>query len=129
MEDTLRPHPQHLDISPGQDPKRSRFLAFLATLTLVLLWFKLKLFKKQSILGTNLGFLETLSNWQKMFFLFVCLVLLPQQIEAQRDKDTTKVEEREFLNLLRDAEGLNEEQKERSKRTINPRILKQACRG
>jgi hypothetical protein len=61
---------------------------------------------------------------KKLFFLSVCLVLLSQQIEGQGDKDTTKVEDREFLKLLRDAEGLNEEQKERAKRTINPRILK-----
>jgi hypothetical protein len=64
-----------------------------------------------------------LKNFAPFLSLFLLLLLNFSHAGAQRGKDTTRVEDREFLRLLKDAESLNEEQKERAKRTINPRIL------
>ena len=59
---------------------------------------------------------------------FLTLLLLLSigrgSVSAQREKDTTRVDDRTFLQLLRRAEELNTEQKERAKRTINSRVLK-----
>jgi len=44
-------------------------------------------------------------------------------VEAQFRRDTTRVNDQEFLRLLKQAEELNEEQQDRAQRTHNPRIL------
>ena len=51
------------------------------------------------------------------------LVLCVGHPLAQMPPDTSVVEDREFLRLLKRSEELNAEQKQRARRTINPRIL------
>ncbi|MDA0747734.1 MAG: hypothetical protein O2954_14530 [bacterium] len=49
--------------------------------------------------------------------------VLPGKVPSQSLPDSLKVDNREFLRLLRRAEDLNKEQKQRAKRTINARVL------
>jgi hypothetical protein len=55
--------------------------------------------------------------------LVFALALGPWRVYAQVPGDAAVVDDREFLRLLKRAKELNEEQKGRAKRTINPRIL------
>ncbi|MBB27410.1 MAG: hypothetical protein CME25_00715 [Gemmatimonadetes bacterium] len=101
------------------------FYRLPATLTCVWVWLKLKQFKAKPLTNINLCFFEVeqLKRILVVVVVFISLMTQVHRTSAQSDKDTTKVEQREFLKLLKDAEELNEEQKQRAKRTINPRIL------
>lgn len=64
---------------------------------------------------------------KKLVFISLILGVLPGTgpglLFAQVSQDSMQIGDREFLRLLKQAEDLNKEQKERAKRTINPRVL------
>ncbi len=60
---------------------------------------------------------------QAHFLILLLLLSIGRGSVSAQEKDTTKVDDRTFLQLLRQAEELNTEQKERAKRTINSRLL------
>lgn len=55
--------------------------------------------------------------------ILTCLWGLAGPAESQFRRDTSRVNDQEFLRLLKQADQLNEEQRQRAKRTHNPRIL------
>lgn len=70
---------------------------------------------------------------RRRFFRFgvgiVCLLLvLAGSAVGQFRRDTSRVTDQEFLRLLQKSEQLNEEQKERARRTRNPRVLMRLAR-
>ena len=62
-----------------------------------------------------------------VLILFVVLVACGDAL-ARKERDSTEVDNREFMRLLQKADELNEEQKWRAKRTQNPRILARLAR-